>query len=149
MSRTKDIESPINKSSLREQSKSLFKPYSLINRLDMSITFSPLVPVRRRIAKSSASLRTSGPSLRKRSRGRFCFGMSRIFMCKNNQPLEFISPAKNITPKTIASPIFPKNPIGKNQLLIKPKTPSKTAIALSLIIELCSAFIFLKSLFLV
>ena len=67
-------------SSFSEQSNSLSNPCSAISLLDMSITFSCIVPVLRNIARSSASLRVSGPYFRNLSRGRFCFGRSRIFM---------------------------------------------------------------------
>lgn len=56
-------------SSFREQSKSLFRPCSLIRRLETSIMFSWIVPVRRMMARSSESVRISGPCFRNFSLG--------------------------------------------------------------------------------
>ena len=67
-------------SSFREQLKSSFRPCSLIRRLDIWMTFSSLFPVLRRIAKSSESVRNSGPCFRNFSRGWESFGRSLIFM---------------------------------------------------------------------
>ena len=78
-------------SSFREQSKSSFRPCSLIRRLEISIMFSPgtnspslfifpLYPVLRIMARSSESVRISGPCFRNFSRGRSWVGRSLIFM---------------------------------------------------------------------
>jgi len=67
-------------SSFREQSKSLFRPCSLIRRLEISMTFSFLYPVLNIIARSSESVKYSGPCFRNFSRGRSCLGRDLIFM---------------------------------------------------------------------
>src|SRR3989344_3934587 len=61
----------ISCNSLREQAESLSKPYLEIRRLDISMTFSSLVPVFKIIAKSSASDKTEGPCFSSRSLGLF------------------------------------------------------------------------------
>ena len=68
-------------SSFREQSKSLFKLCSLIRRFEISITFSFIVPVLNIIARSSESVRISGPCFRNFSLGRSWGGRSFIFIC--------------------------------------------------------------------
>jgi len=67
-------------SSLREQLNNPFRVCSLIRRLEISIMFSPRCPVRSIIARSSESVRNSGPCFRNFSRGRSWGGRDLIFI---------------------------------------------------------------------
>ncbi len=68
-------------SSFREQSNNLFNPCSLIRRFEISMMFSFLYPVLRIMARSSESVRISGPCFRNFSRGRSWGGRDLIFIC--------------------------------------------------------------------
>ena len=74
-----------------------------------------------------------------------------VFYNKNYKvyPLELFNPVKKMNAKIMAKSNLAKKLIGTNQHPMKPTTPKNTAIALPLIIELCSAFIILKTSYLV